>query len=199
MRAKKTSTDVRQEQIAVAALELVAERGMKALQVADIARRVGVVPSAIYRHYKSKGDILDTVLQLVGQRLQENVLGVCDETSDALQRLELLLMRHAKLLTTYRAIQSVIFSEEIYGGTSEQRNKAASIVKPYMRAIMRIVSEGQKDGAIRDDLRARTVAVMVMGIIQPAAIIAHLERGRFGLGNHVRQAWPVLRRGIETR
>ena len=50
MRASKTKTEIRQDQIATAALELMAQHGPKSLNLAALARKVGVVPSAIYRH-----------------------------------------------------------------------------------------------------------------------------------------------------
>ena len=57
MSDEKLGTEIRQEQIAEAALELVASQGLGRLSVAAVARRVGLVPSGIYRHYKSKDDI----------------------------------------------------------------------------------------------------------------------------------------------
>jgi len=50
MRALKTKTEIRQEQIAQAALRLIAKHRYHQLSVASLAKEVGVVPSAIYRH-----------------------------------------------------------------------------------------------------------------------------------------------------
>ncbi len=54
MAREKLDTEIRQEQIAQAALSLIASRGIKGLSVAAVARRVGLVPSGIYRHFKGK-------------------------------------------------------------------------------------------------------------------------------------------------
>ena len=48
------SSSIRRQQIAEAALTLVADRGLNRLSVAAVVRRVGLVPSGIYRHFKSK-------------------------------------------------------------------------------------------------------------------------------------------------
>src|SRR5512140_198989 len=97
-RAAKVHTEFRQEQIAEAALRLVAGQGMKGLSVARVARRVGVVPSAIYRHYNSKDEVLDAVLDLIRGRLLANVKAVCEASTEALDRLHRLLARHVRLL-----------------------------------------------------------------------------------------------------
>ncbi|MFA6546609.1 MAG: helix-turn-helix domain-containing protein, partial [Limisphaerales bacterium] len=73
MRAKKTKTETRREQIARAAMRLLAVRGWQRVSLAAIARKVGVVPSAVYRHFSSKDEVLDAVLNLVGQSFQANI------------------------------------------------------------------------------------------------------------------------------
>jgi len=65
MRAQKTETGARQGQIIEAALELIDAEGVSALSIVGIAERVGIVPSALYRHFKSKEDVLDAVLESV--------------------------------------------------------------------------------------------------------------------------------------
>jgi len=197
-RAQKVNTEVRQEQIAEAALDVVAVHGMKGLSVAAVADRVGLVPSAIYRHYRSKGALLDTVLKLIGDRLQANVTIVCEETADPLDRLQRLVARHVKLIEENRAIPSVVFSDEVYGGSSERREKVSGSIGRYLAQIERLVREGQTQGRIRPTLRPRTVAVMILGIIQPAAILAHLSGGEFDLIRHGREAWDLLRSALEA-
>ena len=98
MRAQKTETELRQEQIIEAVLELIGTGGINALSIAGIADRVGIVPSALYRHFKSKDDVLDAVLELLRTRLLSNVSQTRKETPEALPRLKSLMMRHVHML-----------------------------------------------------------------------------------------------------
>jgi AcrR family transcriptional regulator len=45
---------IRQDQIAEAALDIVRSEGIRALNLAAVADKVGIVPSAVYRHFKNK-------------------------------------------------------------------------------------------------------------------------------------------------
>ena len=47
MTKKRLVTEVRQEQIAEAALNIVRSEGIRALSVAAVAEKVGIVPSAV--------------------------------------------------------------------------------------------------------------------------------------------------------
>ena len=56
------------ERILLAALDLFAREGFEAVSVSDIAARLGVTKGALYRHYKSKRDIFDSILARMEQR-----------------------------------------------------------------------------------------------------------------------------------
>jgi len=54
------STQIRRDRIARALLELVANQGMKGIDDATLAHRVGAAPSATHHHFKGKDEVLDT-------------------------------------------------------------------------------------------------------------------------------------------
>lgn len=198
MRATKTNTEIRQDQIATAALELMARHGPKSLSVSGLARKVGVVPSAIYRHYRSKDAVLDAVLDLIAQRLQDNVQAVRQETPDALERLHRLLNRHVQLIQKNAAIPRVVLSEEIFSGHAKRRQRVHRIIKGYLAGVAELVCQGQRDGSLRTNLPADTVAVMFLGLIQPAVILWLISDGAFDVAAHAQRAWQIFGQTIQA-
>ena len=199
MRARKLDTDVRQEQIAEAALKIIADRGLGGLNMARLARRVGIVPSAIYRHFEGKEQVLDAVLDLIGSRLRENVSSVCGEMQNPLEQLHALLMRHVALIRENEAIPRLIFSESVYGGEPARRRKLYGIIQGYLKRIADIVKEGQETGQIQSDIAPEKVAVMFLGMIQPGAILWHLSDGEFDVTKQAETAWEVFSAALRTR
>jgi AcrR family transcriptional regulator len=171
MRAAKTKTGIRQDQIATAALELMARHGPKSLNLARLAGKVGVVTSAIYRHYPGKDAVLEAVLDLTAQRLRDNVQAVRQETPDALERLHRLLNRHVQLIRDNVAIPRVVLSEEIFSGHAKRRQRVYQIIQGYLDKVKELIREGQLQGRIRGDLSPATGSVMFLGLVQPAAIL----------------------------
>ena len=198
MRAQKTETERRQEQIVEAALDLIGAEGAYALSVAGIAERVGIVPSALYRHFKGKDDVLDALLEFLRSRLLDNVTQVMEETPDALQRLKSLLIRHARMLSENRAIPYLVFSDGIYTGHSERKAKVAEIITTYLSMIQKIVEEGRLDGTIREDVVPNTASVMFLGILLPAAVLWNVTEGAFDMIAHAENAWSAFVRSIAT-
>lgn len=196
MAAEKLNTEIRREQIAEAALEMLGTRGIGELGMADIARRVGLVPSAIYRHFRGKDEVLDAVLELIGRRLLENVVAARAESGSHLDRLRGLLMRHVRFVRENQAIPRVVLSQEITSRNPARKTRTHGIIRAYLDQVAEIVQEGQQVEEIRSDLDAETVALLFLGIVQPGAVLWHLSEGQFDVTRHAKRAWLVLREAI---
>lgn len=199
MNAMKLDTEIRQEQITQAALSLIASDGLKGLSMAKIAHKVGIVPSAVYRHFNSKDEVIDGVLDFIQDRLLGNVDAVCAETREPLERLRLLLMRHVKLIRENQAIPRIIFSEDVYGGHPDRRAKVYRIIWDYLNQVGELIGQGQKEGRMRSDVNTETAALMFLGIIQPAAILWHMSNGSFDITKHTEKAWEIFIKVIEAK
>ncbi len=196
---QKLRSEVRQEQIAQAALNLVASRGMSGLNMVGLAREVGLVPSAIYRHFKSKGQVLDAVLDLVHEGLASNVREVQKSGGNTLELLRQLLMLHIRLIQVYQALPRILFSDEIYGGHPERKAKLHQVITSYLDEVAGIVRQGQQNDQIRRDISSKIVAVMFLGLIQPLVILFHLSDGGFDVNKHIEGAWPIFVDAIKVR
>lgn len=198
MSAEKLETHVRQEQIAEAALALIGRHGLQGLSVARVARQIGLVPSAIYRHFDGKERVLDAVLDLIGSRLRGNAEAVPREGGDPLEQLRKLLMRHIGLIRDSQGILRMIFSEELYAGRPERRGKVYEIITGYLKSVEEMIRGGQNAGRIRKNADAHVLAVMFLGLVQPAAILWHVSDGAFDVTKQSERAWKVFSAAIEV-
>ncbi len=199
MRATKTNTDLRQEQIAEAAMEMIASGGLSSLSMAGIAERVGIVPSALYRHYRGKEAVLDAVLNLLRSRMLANVEAVRGEATDALERLRLLLIRHLTLVVETPAFLHVIFAHFAQADHQERWSALRDTMGSYLQEVALIVEQGQQEGDIRSDIPSRTAAVMFIGLVLPAAMLHRLSMDGFDPKSHLTAAWPVFLQGLVQR
>jgi AcrR family transcriptional regulator len=195
MSTQKLDTEIRREQIVKAAVELLGTCAVGELSMAMIARRVGLVPSAIYRHFEGREAVLDAVLDSIGDRLQEN-LRLVEQEPEVLPRLKSLLMRHVRFVRENQAIPRTIFSDEIVTRNPGRRQKVCKIIQSYLHGVAEIVREGQARGEIRKSVDATTIAMQFLGIVQPGAILWHLSDGEFDITRHARRAWEHFRNSI---
>ncbi len=199
MALEKLDTEIRREQIVEAALSLIAAHGVRRLSMTELARRVGLVPSALYRHFASKQEILDAAMQLVQRRGLENLKDICASTPNALSRLKLLLMRVIKMVRELQAMPRIVFSDAMSADHPERKRQAYQILQGFFVAIERIIRDGQERGEIRSDLDAKSLAVMFWGMLPPAVILWHVSEGRFDVTRHAERSWEMFSAAIRAR
>ncbi|MBM9604187.1 TetR/AcrR family transcriptional regulator [Desulfopila inferna] len=196
MRAQKTETELRKEQIIEAALGLISTEGVSGLSIVGIAGQVGIVPSALYRHFKGKDEVLDGVVEFIKRRLLINVTEVRSEVSAAPQRLRYILMRHARLLAENRAIPHVVFSDGFYTGNPRRKARVGEIIMAYLDKIEEIIEEGRQEGTIRKDIVPGTTSLLFLGMIMPAAVLGKVCGEGFDMIAHAENSWPLFERCI---
>jgi TetR/AcrR family transcriptional regulator, fatty acid metabolism regulator protein len=199
MAIEKLDTEIRREQIVEAALGLIAAFGVRRMSIAALARRVGLVPSALYRHFKNKEEILQAALQLVRQRLGENLQEVNQMTPHALDRLELVLMRIIKMVRELQAMPRIVFSEGMSGDHPERKAQVYEILKGALAGIENIMRQGQERGEIRSDLDPKALAVTFWGMIPSAVILWHVSDGRFDVTRQAEKSWDLFRTSIKAK
>jgi len=192
----KLATRVRRDQIVEAALGLIAQHGLRRLSMAALARRVGLVPSAIYRHFRGKDEVLDAMIAFIHARLIANVQAARGRTPRTLERLERLLMDHVQLIRENKAIPLIVFSEDVYYGRPTRRAAVHDMLRDYLGHVGGLIREGQAEGVIRPDLDPGTGSVMFLGLVQPAAILWHVSDSAFDVTRQAAAAWRLFRETI---
>ena len=199
MAAEKQSREVRREQIAEAALEVIARHGTRSLSVGAVARRIGIVPSAIYRHFHGKDEILSPAIERMGERLLENAARAAAGKSGTIQRLRKLLQDHVLAIKEGYAGPRIVFAEGIDGGGISHRMEVYHVIRRYLDRVAEILRQGQKAGDLRGDLDPEATAVHFLGLIQPAATLWYLSAGRFDVALHAERSFAQFAESIAAR
>jgi TetR/AcrR family transcriptional regulator, fatty acid metabolism regulator protein len=199
MALEKLDTEVRREQIVEAALGLIAAHGVRRLSMAALARRVGLVPSALYRHFGSKQEILRAAVQMIGKKAGENMRIVCGLTPNSLERLQLLLREIIKMIRELQAMPRIVFSEGMSSDNPEAKGQVYEVLKVILRGIEAIIREGQERGEVRTDFDAKSLAVMFWGMIPASVILWHVSDGQFDVTRQAEKSWELFRDGIRAR
>ncbi len=197
MAVEKVRKAVRREQIAEAALEVISRHGTGHLNVGAVARRIGIVPSAVYRHFGSKEEILSAAIERMGERLLENVDRAAREAGSR-ERLHRLMRLHVATIRDGYAGPRIIFAEGIDGGGVSHRMEMYHIIRRYLDRVAGMIRQGQIQGDLREDLDPGATAVHFLGLIQPAATLWYLSAGKFDVARASERAFAQFIEAIET-
>jgi len=159
----KKKLSERQSEIIKASLELIAEKGIQGLTIKNLSARIGIVESAIYRHFKNKIEILNTILETI----KENSLGDnYKKNVNTLVQLEERLGSNFKIFASSPALVSVVFSEDLFQNEASLLDKTKEVMQKSIKELTKIIRYGQKRGELRDDIHAESLAIMIIGTVR---------------------------------
>ncbi len=167
----------RQKQILNTAIELISEHGIQELTIKNLAQRIGIAESAIYRHFKSKMDILLGIISIFQQSAEDMVKIKENTTMSPVEKLHFILSNRFEYFAKNRSIATVIFSEELFRNDQNLSQKIYRTMTSIQNTIIEIIREGQKTGEIRSDVSPEHLGYMIVGALR--LIVMHWRYSNF--------------------
>ncbi len=158
----------RKADIITSTLRIIDRSGIKGLTVARLAQEVGFVESALYRHFRSKGDLVSFILDSILQEARNHFAEVEENMEDSLGALKQLLFLHLNFLEEYPGIFKVIYSDEIHLGNQELQDKVIRLISEIMTFLKKIIQKAISEKKLRADLNVTVAAMHFLGLIYTA-------------------------------
>ena len=153
----------RQIEIINASLEIIAESGIQNLTIKNLSKKIGLVESAIYRHYESKTHILIAILDSIREQTNSNKI---KETDSVFGILEKRFGYHFTTFTEKPALVSVVFAEDLFQNEPTLVEKTRLKVEKSIMNLSALIQKGQLSGEIRSDINPETLSVMINGSVR---------------------------------
>jgi AcrR family transcriptional regulator len=195
----RLSTEERQEQIARAALDIIAEDGLDALSMPAVAKRVDVVPSAIYRHFSSKEEMMVAALDILFEAFKARLEAGEGGNEDALSACKRLLAIHREVLPKIIVLPRIIFGLPSGGARETLREMISRVLEELIGHLAGILREGQRRGQLRRDFDPDAAALQLWGILISATMRWYLTDGEFDVESYKNEAWDMFDRAVSRR
>lgn len=159
----ETELSERQREIINASIEIIAERGIQNLTIKNLSKKIGLVESAIYRHYESKTQILIAILDSI---TVETKLNDSTEDESIIHIIEKRLENHFLTFTNNPALVSVVFAEDLFQNEALLIEKTKAKVEKSISGLAELISIGQQKGEIRNDIIPEQVSIIINGSVR---------------------------------
>ena len=162
-----------QEAVLAAALKLFGERGYDATGMSDIATRAGVAVGAVYRHYRTKRQLLLVLIDLMLAEIDELDLSVPEGTGPRAAVTELLrrgLATDARYMGAYRAWQDVIAREPQLAAVDREIVDWTSSRVALLLEVARQLPDGRPDMDVPATARLLTLLLWRLVLESPAEV-----------------------------
>ena len=185
--------DARVRQIAGAALELIAESGLRRFTTRAIAEKVGITDGTIFRHFKSKDEIVLAAMELLEEKMEMDAF---PSDEDALVRLEKFFRRRAALLGGQSSMGRLMFSEQLVHAAGEAGRAKLGAWRQRNRAfVLSCLQELETQERLPKGTEAQGVLVILQGTLLTFAFERVLQdRQRPDLETQIQHSWQTLAR-----
>jgi TetR/AcrR family transcriptional regulator len=195
----KQNTETRQKQIKKAVLQIISTKGLGKLSTRNLAEKVGVTEGALFRHFKSKKDIMLAIIEDVKSELltqQERIVNL-NLTAD--KKLFKFLCTHVKYLIKNKGITILLFSEATHLDDKEMKRKLFDILSFQKNSVKKIIKEGISEGLWDKKINTENVATLYMGIPITLNIEMILNTNKFKEENFCKTMTCLLNRILESK
>lgn len=141
-----------------ATIELIADKGITGLKTAQIAQRAGTSETVVYRHFKSKQDIIEQTVSFLLLEIMQKFEAVKMQHLPALVRLDELLNIHLSFNEKTKGISRLAFADQFHFGDTTLKQIAKNHLEKYETFIMETLQDGIEEGVFRTDLDLKTAA-----------------------------------------
>jgi len=143
-------------------LELIERKGIHALTLREIGKRLGVSRSAAYRHFKDKADLLFAISEAGFIEFGNLVEAARKDAGDGLaEQMDAMALAYAQFADEHRAQFEVMFAAVLQPGGAAEAGGGRNL-----RILEETIREAQRKGEVRQDdpaLLARVVWALVHG------------------------------------
>ena len=160
----RLSTETRQAQIKEAVLDIISTEGLARLSTKNLAAKVGVSEGAIYRHFKSKKDILLSIVEDVYTNLVVNQKEIANSEMVTSIKLYTFFCKQIQYLIHNKGVTILLFSEATHTNDSNLKEKLLKILKAQKTLLKQIVAEGISNGLWNKSINLNDFATIYMGI-----------------------------------
>lgn len=161
---QQTIYSERQVEIIEAATKRIDNYGIQELTIKNLASDIYLSEAALYRHFKSKNDILVALLRysILEMRQRIEVISSNDELTP-IEKIKGVFNSQLESFVAKPAIVSVIFSEGIFQFNKELSSILKEMMDMMHEYISMLIEKGQADNKIRKSIGSGTQTIIIMG------------------------------------
>ena len=193
----RETTDIRQEQIKKAVLDIIADEGLHNISTRNLAKKIGLTEGAIFRHFETKRDIIKGIMDDVEKDLVGSLRNIVLKADKAEDKLFNYLCRNVKYLKENRGITILLFSEATHLGDKQLKEKLNQILSEQKQFIIKIVKEGIAEGVWDKSINVEDVAVIYMGIPITLNIELVLNKKNLNMDNFCKRMYVLISKALK--
>lgn len=154
---------VRQLEIIEAAGEILTESGLAGLTTKNLAAKMGFAESALYRHFKSKEEVIVTMLQYLAADMDKRLTGCVAKLDDPEEKIKAVFNNQFDFFQKHPHFLVAVFSEGLLEESKKINAAIMQIMATKRKHLLPIIKQGQLEGVFETSAPAEDLLHIIMG------------------------------------
>lgn len=182
----------RKHSIVASALEIIDTLGIDGLSLRELAKRQGIVEGALYKHFKSKDEILLAVIDYHARHDSKIISTIENSKKTPKESIIFFIKSFAELFESEPAMTCIMSSYEVLLEDSAVVNRVKEIFTSRSDYLTHLVEKGQKEGSICADLQGEDLSDIILGLLRTVTLKWRIRGYSFPLKSRVAAALELL-------
>lgn len=188
-------TEIRRQQIVDIIRNIISTKGIENVTICEIAGRIGTTGGAIYRHFKSKRDILSLLIDDIEETLMD-VLDKAMTGDNPIQNLNNILLAHLAYAKERRETSFIVIMGAMQFSDAIIREKISLLIQKYLKRIETMLADAVKLGLLKKEINRETSAIAFLGLIQSTVTVWSYKNFDFVPSKVSADLWNIYQHGI---
>lgn len=165
----KRSMSKRQGEIIEKAVEIISRDGIQNLTIKNIANEINVSLPAIYKHFKSKLDIMVHLVETIEGIFGEIHKKIYNLNNSDLEKIKIFFMELIQKFYDNSELIPIVTSTSLFKGEQSLNEHIYNILKKNKDIFSELIKKGQKNKEIRKDINSHYTSMLILGSINTLA------------------------------
>ncbi len=191
-------TNQRKEFIVLTAIDLIHENGIQGIITKEIAKRIGISESLIFKVFPKKKDLVLAVIDQFSRYDNDMFLTAQSKKDDSLESILYFINKYTKYYENYPAITAIYQIIDIHIGFPEIEARANEITLSRLEFFQQLIVRGQRQNKINPSIEPDMAADILYMIFKGMCIKWRLQDFNFSLSDKTNYAIDLFLQSIAS-
>lgn len=182
----------RKERVVLAAIDIINEEGIQGLSTKKIATRQGISEGTLFKHFRSKNEIISAVLDYFSQYDKDIYESCLLKKLKPKESLRFIIDSYATYYENYPAITAILQIYESLTYNKELAGKVYQTIHYRSQIIRQFIEAGQSNGEFDASIDSTILLDIIVGAFRNICLTWRMSNFEFSLRNQLLSMLTVV-------
>jgi AcrR family transcriptional regulator len=182
----------RQKEIVTASLNIISQKGLDYLTIATLSKSLNVTEGALYKHFKSKDEIISVVAEFTHQKFTETIEYITSSPLGGMKKLKEIFIERCRIISSNPEMIMMMNSMSVFAGNQDLSILIIKSIDDYKKTVMDVIKECQAKKEIDPSIDPEHIFSIITGTLHYFITRWQKRHSSFDLVSEGEKLWKTV-------